>query len=92
LEIRSFSFYRKEPKIVTAVDQLALKIEKSELFGLLGPNGAGKTTLVKILCTLLPPDEGNAYVNSFDVVREQMMLKGRQAPSLALMREVPSQG
>jgi ABC-2 type transport system ATP-binding protein len=57
---------------VTAVDHLNLKIKKGELFGLLGPNGAGKTTLVKILCTLLPPDEGEAYVNGFDVVREQM--------------------
>jgi ABC-2 type transport system ATP-binding protein len=57
---------------VTAVDHLNLKIKKGELFGLLGPNGAGKTTLVKILCTLLPPDEGEAYVNGFDVIRQQM--------------------
>lgn len=57
---------------MTAVDHLNLKIGKGELFGLLGPNGAGKTTLVKILCTLLPPDEGEACVNGFDVVRQQM--------------------
>jgi ABC-2 type transport system ATP-binding protein len=60
---------------VTAVDHLNLEIRRGELFGLLGPNGAGKTTLVKILCTLLPPDEGNACVNGFDVVREQMGVK-----------------
>jgi ABC-2 type transport system ATP-binding protein len=72
LEPRSSIFKRKEPITVTAVDHLNLKIKKGELFGLLGPNGAGKTTLVKILCTLLPPDEGEAYVNGFDVVREQM--------------------
>jgi ABC-2 type transport system ATP-binding protein len=60
---------------VTALDHLTLKIKKGELFGLLGPNGAGKTTLVKILCTLLPPDEGEAYVNGFDVVRQQMDVK-----------------
>jgi ABC-2 type transport system ATP-binding protein len=65
-------FKRKEPLIVIAVDHLNLKIAKGELFGLLGPNGAGKTTLVKILCTLLPPDEGKAYVNGFDVVHQQM--------------------
>jgi ABC-2 type transport system ATP-binding protein len=75
LEPRSSIFKRKEPKIVTAVNHLNLEIKKGELFGLLGPNGAGKTTLVKILCTLLPPDEGNAYVNGFDVVREQMNVK-----------------
>jgi ABC-2 type transport system ATP-binding protein len=57
---------------VKAVDHLSLKIERGELFGLLGPNGAGKTTLVKMLCTLLPPDEGNAQVNGFDVAHQQM--------------------
>src|SRR5512136_310135 len=72
LEPRNSIFKRKEPSVVTAVDHLTLKIEEGELFGLLGPNGAGKTTLVKILCTLLPPDEGEAYVNGFDVVRQQM--------------------
>jgi ABC-2 type transport system ATP-binding protein len=75
LEPRNSIFKRKEPLVVTAVDHLTLKIEKGELFGLLGPNGAGKTTLVKILCTLLPSDEGEAYVNGFDVVRQQMDVK-----------------
>jgi ABC-2 type transport system ATP-binding protein len=72
LKPRNSIFKRKELLIVTAVDHLNLKIKKGELFGLLGPNGAGKTTLVKILCTLLPPDEGEAYVNGFDVIRQQM--------------------
>jgi ABC-2 type transport system ATP-binding protein len=71
-ESKNSIFSRKERLIVNAVDHLNLKIKKGELFGLLGPNGAGKTTLVKILCTLLPPDEGEAYVNGFDVEREQM--------------------
>jgi ABC-2 type transport system ATP-binding protein len=71
-EARRSLFKRKEPEMVTAVDHLNLEIRRGELFGLLGPNGAGKTTLVKILCTLLPPDEGNAFVNGLDVVRQQM--------------------
>lgn len=74
-EARSSIFHRKKPKMVTAIDHLNLEIRRGELFGLLGPNGAGKTTLVKVLCTLLPPDEGNAFVNGFDVVREQMDVK-----------------
>ena len=74
-ETRSSFFNRKELETATAVNHLDLNIQKGELFGLLGPNGAGKTTLVKILCTLLPPDEGNAYVNGFDVVRQQMDVK-----------------
>lgn len=68
-------FESKDEGIVTAVDHLNLEVKKGELFGLLGPNGAGKTTLVKILCTLLPPDEGDAYVNGFDVSREQMKVR-----------------
>jgi ABC-2 type transport system ATP-binding protein len=71
-EARGALFTRRERETVTAVDHLNLEIRRGELFGLLGPNGAGKTTLVKILCTLLPPDEGNAFVNGFDVVRQQM--------------------
>jgi ABC-2 type transport system ATP-binding protein len=68
-------FFRRKNRIVTAVDHLNLEIRRGELFGLLGRNGAGKTTLVKILCTLLPPDEGTASVNGFDVVRQQMQVK-----------------
>jgi ABC-2 type transport system ATP-binding protein len=75
VETRNSIFKRREPKIVTAVDHLNLKIKRGELFGLLGPNGAGKTTLVKILCTLLPPDEGTAYVNGFGAATEQMDIK-----------------
>jgi ABC-2 type transport system ATP-binding protein len=65
-----------QPKrTVIAIDHLNLKIRRGELFGLLGRNGAGKTTLVKVLCTLLPPDEGTASVNGFDVVKQQMQVK-----------------
>jgi len=60
---------------VNAVNNLNLNIKKGELFGLLGPNGAGKTTLIKILCTLLPPDDGTAIVNGFDVAKQQMQVK-----------------
>ncbi len=72
---RIYGFERGELKIVKAVDHLNLEIKKGELFGLLGPNGAGKTTLVKILCTLLPPDEGTARVNGFDTATQPMDVK-----------------
>jgi len=68
-------FFNRKKVTVNAVDQLNLEIKKGELFGLLGPNGAGKTTLVKMLCTLLPPDDGTALINSYDIIKQQMKVK-----------------
>ncbi|MGA3111814.1 MAG: ABC transporter ATP-binding protein [Candidatus Bathyarchaeia archaeon] len=68
-------FLRRKTITVNAIDGLNLTVKKGELFGLLGPNGAGKTTLVKMLCTLLPPDEGTALINGFDIVKQQMQVK-----------------
>jgi ABC-2 type transport system ATP-binding protein len=65
----------KKTVSTNAVDNLNLTIKKGELFGLLGPNGAGKTTLVKMLCTLLPPDDGTALVNGYDLIKQQMQVK-----------------
>ena len=55
----------------TAVDAITFRVEAGEIFGLLGPNGAGKSTLIRMLTTLIPPTEGTALVNGFDVVRQQ---------------------
>lgn len=54
-------------KWLTALDRVNIKVEPGEVFGLVGPNGGGKTTLIKILCTLLLPSVGKAWVNGYDV-------------------------
>ena len=64
-------FRRVRPKKeeLVAVDHIDLKIEEAELFGLLGPNAAVKTTTIKLLSTLLIPDDGTAIVNGYDVIK-----------------------
>lgn len=51
----------------TAVDNISLDVAPGEIFGLLGPNGAGKTTTFKMMCGLLKPTEGSAFVNGIDL-------------------------
>jgi ABC-2 type transport system ATP-binding protein len=55
---------------VIALDGLDLAVAEGSVLGLLGPNGAGKTTTVRILTTLLKPDQGSARVAGYDVVRQ----------------------
>ena len=63
------------PRIIKALDGVDISVKQGELFGLLGPNGAGKTTLIKILCTLLLPTTGRAFVNGYDVVKESSSVR-----------------
>jgi ABC-2 type transport system ATP-binding protein len=55
---------------VRAVDGVDLAVRTGSVYGVLGPNGAGKTTTIRMLATLLTPDEGSAHVLGHDVVRE----------------------
>jgi ABC-2 type transport system ATP-binding protein len=62
---------------VTALDGIDFVVPKGTVFGLLGPNGAGKTTAVRILTTLLEPDDGTAIVAGIDVVAEPSKVRER---------------
>ena len=61
---------RKSYGDVHALRGIDLAVPAGTILGLLGPNGAGKTTAVRILTTLLRPDDGRALVAGHDVVRE----------------------
>ena len=65
----------KKYRDVTAVDDLSLCIHKGELFSLLGVNGAGKTTTVKMLCCLVKPTSGDAFLLDKSIVNEAAEVK-----------------
>ena len=50
------------------VFNIDLAVEKSTIYGFIGPNGAGKTTTIKLLCGLLKPDSGKAFIDGVEVL------------------------
>src|ERR671919_1693968 len=60
-----------------AVDGVDLAVRSGSVYGVLGPNGAGKTTTIRMLATLLRPDEGAARVLGHDVVEEADSVRAR---------------
>ncbi|NPV92875.1 MAG: ABC transporter ATP-binding protein [Firmicutes bacterium] len=62
---------------IAAVDRVDLHVEKGQIFGLVGPDGAGKTTLLRMICGLITPSAGQAYImghpiEKLDLVRENL--------------------
>jgi daunorubicin resistance ABC transporter ATP-binding subunit len=62
---------------VCALDGVDLEVASGTVLGVLGPNGAGKTTAVRILATVLTPDEGSARVLGLDVARQAPEVRTR---------------
>lgn len=73
---KTFKLSAKQQKIEktsekqkVAVDDLSFTAYRGEVFGLLGPNGAGKTTTLRMLATLIRPDEGDAVLDGASIVK-----------------------
>jgi len=60
---------------VRAVDHLSFRVAPGEIFGLVGPDGAGKTTTMRVMASVMAPDEGSATVCGCDVVRDAESVK-----------------
>ena len=60
---------------VKAVRGISFEVGDGEITGLLGPNGAGKTTTLRMLYSLLPPDEGEIRIDGLDPTRDAMAIK-----------------
>jgi ABC-2 type transport system ATP-binding protein len=59
-------------KEIVAVNHVSFEVREGEIFGVLGPNGSGKSTLIRLMATLLLPDEGQLQVFGYDVVRNPL--------------------
>jgi sodium transport system ATP-binding protein len=57
---------------VRAVRGVSFDAPDGKITGLLGPNGAGKSTTLRILYTVLKPDEGSASIDGYDVVNDSL--------------------
>lgn len=64
-------------KVKVAVNDLSFTAYRGEVFGLLGPNGAGKTTTLRMLATLIKPDEGDAIVDGSSIVSAPEEVRGK---------------
>jgi sodium transport system ATP-binding protein len=60
---------------VKAVKGVSFEARDGEITGLLGPNGAGKTTTLRMLYSLLPPDQGEIRIDGLDPTRDAMEIK-----------------
>ncbi|MEE9224542.1 MAG: ABC transporter ATP-binding protein [Thermoplasmata archaeon] len=79
--IRTENLTRKFGNVV-AVENLTLNVRKGEVFGFIGPNGAGKTTTVRMLCCLIAPTEGTAFIGDNEINRDPDSLNIRQMVGL----------
>lgn len=72
LEVKNIQRSFREVK---AVNGVSFTIEKGEIFGLLGPNGAGKTTTIRMLSTVLEPDEGDISIGGHAMKNESEAIR-----------------
>ena len=72
-----FKSYGSKKSVVAALKGISFEVKKGELFGIIGPDGVGKTSLFRILTTLLLADEGTAFVDGYNVVRDYKAIRQR---------------
>jgi len=68
---------RRRTRVVTAVDGIALTVERGEMVGYIGPNGAGKSTTLKMLTGVLYPSVGQVRVCGLEPVPQRTRLARR---------------
>ena len=69
--------FKTKTGVVRAVQGVSFSARDGEITGLLGPNGAGKTTTLRMLYTLMAPDQGAVRVDGFDAHRDATEVRRR---------------
>lgn len=62
---------------VKALSGVSFDANDGRITGLLGPNGAGKSTTLRILYTVLTPDQGSATIDGADVVTQSLEARSK---------------
>ncbi|MCL5116260.1 MAG: ABC transporter ATP-binding protein [Firmicutes bacterium] len=65
----------REWRRVEAVSNISIELPRREILGILGPNGSGKSTLIRMMATLLVPDEGRVEVFGYDVTQHRLKVR-----------------
>lgn len=66
---------RAGKRVVRAVSDVSLRVRRKQIYGVLGSNGSGKSTLIRLISTLLLPDEGKLEVFGYDVERDAAVVR-----------------
>ena len=77
LSAKQMKLEKTKSKKKVAVNQISFTANEGEIFGLLGPNGAGKTTTLRMIATLIKPDEGEIYVDGTSVLEEPVVVRNK---------------
>ena len=69
-----------------ALEAVSLQVAAGSVLVLLGPNGSGKTTTLKLISTMLLPDQGRVLVQDFDTQRDPQAVRERVGFAVATER------
>lgn len=76
---------KNSEQVVRAVDDINLDVKPGEIIGLVGESGCGKSTLARIISGILPPSEGQVYIEGRDVARMSEAERRRASLSVQMV-------
>ncbi len=65
----------REHRVVDAIRDVSLTVDRGHIYGVLGANGSGKSTLIRLVSTLLTIDAGRVEIFGHDIERDEMAVK-----------------